>query len=326
MNEEVEVEQPGVSCMEKQNNIQVYKKLHRVSLLIGALTILLPIIFWSKIPDVIPMHYNAAGVVDNWSDKSSLILLFFAVLMLMGVMSIAVYVVRVNMESKHSKEAEKSTMRIAYPIVVFMNLVVQVMFAYITFCSVTCRPLGSMFLPIFLIAIFVPLGYLVYKSAKIQGASNSQKAVYKRVEADEAGETKVYRTAIDWWLGLLLGGCEIYMIILAVEPIIRNGKINWAMLLIAVGISILIAPLFGIKYVLYSEHLLISMSLYGKLRVRYADIVEVKKTNNPLSSAAMSLRRIQIDYVENDVHRMVLISPVKRKTFIEELEQKRSKS
>lgn len=312
--------------MEKQDKLHVFKKLHRISLLIGVLTILLPIIFLSKIPDEIPIHYNAAGLVDNWSDKNSLILLFFVVLMLMGVMSIAVYVVKSNMESKYSKEAEKSTMRVAYPIIVMMNLVVQVMFAYITFCTVTCRPLGSMFLPIFLTAIFVPLGYLVYKCAKIQTTSNAQKAIYKRIEETEAEEAKVYRTAIDWWLGLLLGGCEVYMIILAVEPIIRSGKINWAMLLVAVGMSILILPLFGIKYVLYSEHMLVSMSMYGKARVRYADIVEVKKTNNPLSSAAMSLRRIQIDYVENDVHRMVLISPVNRNNFIEEIEQKRSKS
>jgi len=310
--------------MAKEIKIGFYKKLHRISLLIGALTILLPIIFWGKIPDEIPMHYNAAGVVDNWSDKSSLILLFFAVLMLMGVMSIAVYVVKVNLESKYSKDAEKSTMRIAYPIVVLMNLVVQVMFAYITFCSVTCRPLGSMFLPVFLIATFAPVGYLIYKCAKIQGGSKSQKAFYKRVESDEAGDAKVYRTAIDCWLGLLLGACEVLCLYLVIEPVVRRGTVEWPMVLIMVGMSILILPLFGIKYVLYSEHMLISMSLYGKARVRYADIVEVKKTNNPLSSAAMSLRRIQIDYVEDGVHRMVLISPVKRNTFIEELEQKKS--
>jgi len=311
--------------VEQKNNLQVYGQLHKVSLLIGALTILLPIIFWSKIPDEIPMHYNAAGVVDNWSDKSSLILLFFAVLMLMGVMSISVYVVRVNMESEYSQETEKSTMTIAYPIVVMMNLVVQVMFAYITFCSITCRPLGNMFLPIFLIATFVPLGYMVYKTAKIQGMSSSQTAVYKIIEADEVGEAKVYRTAIDWWLGLLLGACEVLFLYLVIEPIIRRGIVEWSMVLFAAGMSILILPLFGIKYTMYSEHLLISMSLYGKLRVRYTDIVEVKKTNNPLSSAAMSLRRIQIDYVENGVHRMVLISPVKRKTFIEDLESKQNK-
>ena len=94
------IERMEVSRMEKQDKLHVYKKLHRISLLIGVLTILLPIIFWGKIPDEIPMHYNAAGVVDNWSDKSSLILLFFVVLMLMGVMSIAVCVVKSNMESK----------------------------------------------------------------------------------------------------------------------------------------------------------------------------------------------------------------------------------
>ena len=310
--------------MEEKNNMQVYKQLHRISLLIGVLTILLPIIFWSKIPDEIPMHYNAAGVVDNWSDKSSLILLFFAVLMLMGVMSIAVYVVRVNMESKHSKETEKSMMRIAYPIVVLMNLVVQIMFAYITFCSVTCRALGSMFLPLFLIATFAPLGYLVYKCAKIQNTSNSQKATYKRIEKAETAEGKVYRTAIDWWLGLLLVACEVLFLYLVIEPIIRRGTVEWSMVLLTVGMSILILPLFGIKYVLYSEHMLISMSLYGKARVRYADIVEVKKTNNPMSSAAMSLRRIQIDYVEDDVHRMVLISPKNRNNFIDEIRRRRT--
>ena len=309
--------------MEEQN-MHMVKNLHKVSLLIGALTILLPIIFWSKIPDELPMHYNAAGEVDNWSDKGSLILLFFVIALVMGVMSIAVYLVKTNMESKYSKDAEKSEMRVAYPIVVLMNLVVQIMFAYIMFCCITCRPLGTLFLPIFLIATFAPLVYLIYKCGRIQAASGSQKAMYKAIEKTEQG--MVYRTAVDWWLGVLLGGCEILMIWVAVEPVIKEGKINWAMLLISLGMSIIILPLFGIKYVMYSEHLLVSMSIYGKARVRYADIVDVKKTMNPLSSAAMSLRRIQIDYVEDDVHRMILISPVKRKAFIKEIESKRERS
>ena len=310
--------------MLEEQNMHMFKNLHRASLIIGALTILLPIIFWNKIPDELPMHYNTAGEVDNWSDKGSLILLFFVIALLMGVMSIAVYLVKTNMESKYSKDAEKSEMRVAYPIVILMNLVVQIMFAYIMFCCVTCRPLGTLFLPIFLTATFAPLVYLIYKCGRIQATSGSQKAMYKAIEKTEQGV--VYRTAVDWWLGLLLVGCEILMIWVAVEPVIKEGKINWAMLLILLGMSILILPLFGIRYVMYSEHLLVSMSIYGKARVRYADIVDVKKTMNPLSSAAMSLRRIQIDYVEDGVHRMILISPVKRKIFIKELEERREKS
>ena len=148
--------------------------------------------------------------------------------------------------------------------------------------------------------------------------------MYRMVEKTEQGV--VYRTAVDWWLGLLLGGCEALMIWIAVEPILKTGKIAWGTLLMAIGFSVIIVPLFGIRYVLYSEHLLVSMSIYGKARVRYADIVDVKKTMNPLSSAAMSLRRIQIDYVEDGVHRMILISPIKRKTFIKEIEERRERS
>ena len=310
--------------MMEEQNMHMFKNLHRVSLTIGTLAISLPIVFWNKIPDTLPMHYNAAGEVDNWSDKSTLILLFFVIALLMGVMSIAVYLVKTNMESRYSKDAEKSEMRVAYPIVILMNLVVQLMFAYIMFCCVTCRPLGTLFLPIFLTATFAPLVYLIYKCGRIQATSGSQKAMYKAIEKTEQGV--VYRTAVDWWLGLLLVGCEILMIWVAVEPVIKEGKINWAMLLILLGMSILILPLFGIRYVMYSEHLLVSMSIYGKARVRYADIVDVKKTMNPLSSAAMSLRRIQIDYVEDGVHRMILISPVKRKIFIKELEERRERS
>lgn len=310
--------------MAENHDMYTFKKIHRLSLIIGALSILLPLIFWSKIPDKIPMHYNAAGMVDNWSDKTSLILLFFVIALLMGVMSIAVYLVKTNMNSKYSKEAEKSEMRVAYPIVVLMNLVVQIMFAYIMFCCVTCRPLGTLFLPVFLIGTFAPIVYMIYKCGKIQAASGTQKAIYKAIEKQEPGVT--YRTAVDWWLGLLLGGCIVSEIWLAVEPIVKTGKIDWAMLLIAVVVSGIVVPLFGIKYVMYPEHLLVSMSVYGKARIRYEDIVDVKKTYNPLSSAAMSINRIQIDYVENGVHHMVLISPVRRKTFLKELEEKRERS
>ncbi len=306
--------------MAEEHNMHIFKNLHRVSLLIGAFTILLPLIFWNRIPDTLPMHYNAAGEVDNWSDKSSLILLFFVVALLMGVMSIAVYMVKINMESKYSKAAEKSEMRVAYPIVILMNLLVQLMFAYIMFCCVTCRPLGELFLPIFLTGIFAPLAYLIYKCGRIHATSGSQKAVYKAMEEQEQGV--VYRTAVDWWLGLLLGGCEALVLWMAAEPVVKTGKINWGTLLIAVGLTIIIMPLFGIKYVMYSEHLLISMNIYGRARVRYVDIVEIKRTHNPLSSAAMSLRRIQIDYMEEGVHRMILISPVRRKIFLKEIEER----
>lgn len=303
----------------EEKYLSVFRKLHRLSLLIGAMSIVLPLVFWSKIPQKLPMHYNAAGVVDHWSDKSSLILLFFVIAMLMGMMSIVVYFVKSNMESKYSSQQNKTEMAIVYPMVIVMNLVLQCIFAYITFCSVTCRHLGTWFLPVSLLATFAPLGYMVYKVAG--GKSKTERETYKQIEKEGTGI--VYRTAIDLWLGALLGGCEVFMLWLSLEPIFRRGQIDWAMLCITIGMTVIIVPLFAIKYVLYPEHLLVSMCLYGKARIRYKDIVEVKETYNPLSGAAMSLRRIQIDYVEEGVHRMVLISPVHRKQFLRELDERR---
>lgn len=299
------------------------RNIHRLSLAIGGLTILLPLIFWKKIPDQIPMHYNAKGVVDNWADKSSLILLFFLILMLMGVMSIAVYVVKSSMESKYAKEAEKSEMRLVYPIVVVMNLVVQLMFAYIMFCCVTCRALGKMFLPSTGCVIVGLLTYMIVKHryARVKDVSHPD---YRELEKEESG--KIYRSAVDWWLGLVLIGCMVLMIWVSIYPIIQSGEIEWLTIVTTIITTLLLIPLFFIRYEMYSNHLLVSMGFYGKVRICYSDIVNVKKTNNPLSSAAMSLRRVQIDYVQDGVHRMILISPKNRNKFIEELEEKRSTS
>lgn len=306
------------------DKMKFFQKLHWLSLIIGAGSILLPIFFWKQIPEEIPMHYNAAGIVDRWENKSSLILLFFVIAFLMGMMSITVYVVKSNMLSKYTASEEVSVMQIAYPMVISMNVVLQSIFAYLTFCSVTCRPLGKWFLPVSLVLTFLPMVVLVLVGIKGKAGDQSQRNIYKMREKEEKN-AEAYRSAIDWWLAFILLGCIFYMVYLSVVPMVEEHRIDWLILGTTIGTSALILPLFAIRYVFYSEHLLVSMSFYGHIRIRYSDIVDVKKTNNPLSSAALSLRRIQIDYVENGVHRMVLISPTRRNEFIEKLNGFREK-
>ena len=125
--------------------------------MIGLLTLILPMIFWKKIPEQIPSHYNAAGIADHYSDKSILILILFLIVILMGSMGIAVYYVKEEINSKYTKESDISQMYRVYQMLVIMNLLIQCMFAYITFCSASGKMLGRFFLPISLIAIFFPL-------------------------------------------------------------------------------------------------------------------------------------------------------------------------
>ena len=298
--------------MKKEKLLEICKYVHRVTLVIGLLTLILPLLFWSKIPDTIPIHYGASGVADNYADKGSLILLFVAIVMLMGVMNIAIYYVKSNATSKYATEADKSQLDTVYPMIIFMNLSIQVMFAYIMFCCVTARNLGNWFMPVFLTTTFTPIIFYFVKRRRVVPATITV------TEKQEEGI--VYRSKVDWWLGLILIGSAGLMIWIVLEPIIRGEGIDWGITMVAILTLLIILPLFFMKYILYSDHLYISCGIYGKVRIPYEMIQNIKETHNPLSSMAMSLDRIQIDYLENGVHRMMLISPARKKEFIEKIE------
>ena len=305
----------------KEKVQRLCKILQRFTLLLGIITIILPIVFWNRIPEVIPSHYNAAGIADQYSDKGILIFLLFMVALLMGIMSIAVYYVKQEMTSKYAKEASASQMGAAYIMLVLMNFSIQCIFAYITYCSATSNELGSFFLIFALILVFVPIVAFV-----IYGYQNGKKNVSDEsllIQAENREEGITYRTKIDWWLGILLGGTMVLMLYIVIEPLIHGEGIQLGMTIVSVITLLIVLPLFFIKYTFYSTHLLISCGIYGKERVEYQLIRQMKETKNPISSAAMSLDRLQIDYMEKGYHQTVLISPIRKKEFIEKLEQYR---
>lgn len=307
--------------MDTEKMQKVCKYLQRITLLIGILTITLPIVFWNKIPEVIPSHYNAAGIPDQYSDKGILIFILFMVALLMGITSIAVYYVKQEMTSKYAKEASASQMSAAYIMLVLMNFSIQCIFAYITYCSATARNLGKFFLIFAIILVFVPIVVFMIYGYKNEKKNPSNISHLVQVETTEEGIT--YRSKIDWWLGILLGGTMVLMLYIVIEPLIHGEGIQLGMTIVSVITLLIVLPLFFIKYTFYSTHLLISCGIYGKERVEYHLIRQMKETKNPISSAAMSLDRLQVDYMENGYHQTVLISPVRKKEFIERLEQYR---
>ena len=96
--------------------MKIFQKIQYVTVGIAFASIVLPLIFWNKIPEKIPQHYNEVGNVDIWSDKTSLILLFFVILFLLGMMSIVTYFVRTSGISKNASESEKRTYGRLYPV------------------------------------------------------------------------------------------------------------------------------------------------------------------------------------------------------------------
>jgi len=117
---------------------------------------------------------------------------------------------------------------------------------------------------------------------------------------------KIYKSKIDWWLIILI-------LVLFGYPIV-DGILSKDYILSLIFGLILIVFFFlskTIQYKIDGENLVI-----WKTKIDIKTIRKVYRTNNPLSSPALSLDRIAIVYNKFDE---VLLSPKEREEFINEL-------
>jgi len=131
-----------------------------------------------------------------------------------------------------------------------------------------------------------------------------------------------YPSKIDWWLVPLL--CippTSALIACAVSAI--QGSMND--LVIAVAIAILVVGLylglvFPMRYGISETHLVIRNGMCTQ-RILLSEISEVHPTHNPLSSPALSLDRIHVQFGKGFL-KAVMISPADRDRFLDELAQR----
>ena len=123
----------------------------------------------------------------------------------------------------------------------------------------------------------------------------------------------------DLWLVLLIRG--IPLAVLAVigyawycERADARGPLAGIVILIALQVF-LIEPILRTTYYLIDGPRLIIRSSFLTWRVPIAEITRITPTRNPLSSPALSLDRLQIDYGR----KVILVSPEEKERFIEAL-------
>ncbi len=126
-----------------------------------------------------------------------------------------------------------------------------------------------------------------------------------------------YTSKKDWWLTLIVWGAMVFGIGSGAYAIFE-GKTNGIDTLITFSLSVLL-PIFILwmwlttVYVIGESHLIIRFGPFKKT-IPLDTIKSVKKTMNPLSSPALSLKRLEIRYGQYDS--FVLISPQNRDEFM----------
>lgn len=128
----------------------------------------------------------------------------------------------------------------------------------------------------------------------------------------------VYKSKIDTWLFVVLALLIAVSLYTSFKIILGGPPITWMALLLPMGVGIALPTwlVLTTHYTLQAGQLLVSSGPF-KWRIPVADIARITPTSNPLSSPALSLDRLRIEYGRDKV---LMISPRDKEQFLQELE------
>ncbi len=149
-----------------------YSKFQLFLEIIGAAILISFVIFlvksWSSIPEMIPGHYNAAGVVDRWGNKNEILMLpIIGAILYLGLTMITFFPQIWNVPVAQTQESNEAVYKCMKTMIIFLKVEIIGMFFYITFYSVNAMDLPMAFLPIVLLIIFGSLTYFIVKSFRL---------------------------------------------------------------------------------------------------------------------------------------------------------------
>ena len=130
---------------------------------------------------------------------------------------------------------------------------------------------------------------------------------------------KVFKSKCDSWVAIILIAC-MGMCLYSIIDIIQLGNVKHypiAIVIAVLGIGMLAWMLLDTKYTITTEQLIIQSGPFKQI-IALASIERVSESHSALSSPALSLDRLMIQY---DQGRVVLVSPKDKKNFIKEVKQ-----
>jgi uncharacterized membrane protein len=148
-----------------------YTKLQRIIELITVIVLFLIWIYlilsWGSIPDKIPGHYNAQGVVDRWGNKNEILAL--------PIVSIALYILLTivsffpstwNVPVKITEDNREFSYINLRTMLILIKMEILATFAYMSYCNIKIQSLGVWFLPLELTLIFGTITYYIIKISR----------------------------------------------------------------------------------------------------------------------------------------------------------------
>jgi hypothetical protein len=133
---------------------------------------------------------------------------------------------------------------------------------------------------------------------------------------------KTFHSKIDTWLIFLTAGIGGFILFISWRILQDPFPARWFLVifLLIAGLAFPIALLFLTSYTI-TETMLIVKSGFFKWTIQIEDITNIEPTHDPLSSPALSLDRLRIDYRPG---KSLMVSPKDKHGFLEALRYKPS--
>ncbi len=127
-----------------------------------------------------------------------------------------------------------------------------------------------------------------------------------------------YYSKRDWWIGVILWVPLLFWLVASLTSTESDGEAMIAFVVMVAVIGLTAWIWFSTYYILEDDYLYVRCGPMVE-RIKYGNIKSMKETRSPLSSAALSLDRIEIRHSKFGI---TLISPLEKEKFIEELSGK----
>ena len=132
----------------------------------------------------------------------------------------------------------------------------------------------------------------------------------------------VYKSKVDTWLMIVLIAAIAIAIFVTITVVLAGPRSTWWLLAITLGVGVALPAwvLWATDYTLTADQLLVRSGPF-KWRIPVESISAVSPTLNALSSPALSLDRLRVEYGKGSY---IMISPRDKDAFLRSLEAARA--
>lgn len=122
---------------------------------------------WAGIPDKVPGHFDAAGQINRWGNKSELLMVpIISVILYLLLTAVTFFPAIWNVPASVTEENRTIVYESIRNMMCVMKLEMVLCFTYISYKSIKLQALSSYFFFVFLVIIFGTMAYYLRKTLK----------------------------------------------------------------------------------------------------------------------------------------------------------------